>query len=502
VKYLLFFSAILFSNNIFADDFSSVSSFALDDFLGNIFQPIVDILASIFFFKIVGFPVIVLWLITGAVFFTIYLKFINIRLFRHAVNVVRGKYSNPNDPGKVTHAQALFTAVAATVGLGNIAGVAIAVTLGGPGAVIWMMIAAFFGMSAKYSEVLLGLKYRIITKDNRLHSGPFYYLRDGLKEIGHAKLGKILGLIAAVCCIFGALGAGILFQANQAVAILVSEFEFNKTGQFFVVLSLAAVIGFVLIGGVVRVANFAEKIVPFMAVLYVLTCLVIIGVNYDLIGSGIKTMFASAFGNGSAIYGGVVGAIIQGVKRSAFSNEAGIGSAAIAHAAAKTKEPVREGAVAILEPFIDTIIICFMTGLVITITGAYIGSEGMGGVLITAKAFATVSDKFATLLSFIVILFAFSTMLTYCYYGRQAWDFLTKGRYEKLCYSVFILFVILGGMLKLGVVVDLADILFLSMSVPNIIGLYFMAPIIKKETASYIEKLKAGKFKTAKDFEA
>lgn len=502
MKYLLFFSVVLISNNIFADDFLSGSNFSLDVILSSIFQPFVNILSSIFFFKLAGFPVIVLWLITGSVFFTIYLKFVNIRLFRHAVNVVRGKYSNPNDPGKVTHAQALFTAVAATVGLGNIAGVAIAVTLGGPGAVIWMMIAAFFGMSSKYSEVLLGLKYRKISKDNHLYSGPFYYLRDGLKEIGHAKLGKILGLIAAICCIFGALGAGILFQANQAVAILVSEFDFNQTGQFVIVLILATIIGFVLIGGIVRVAHFAEKIVPFMAVLYVLSCLVIIGVNYDLIGAGLKTMFTSAFGNGSAIYGGVVGAIIQGVKRSAFSNEAGIGSAAIAHAAAKTKEPVREGAVAILEPFIDTIIICFMTGLVITITGAYIGAEGMGGVLITAKAFATVSDKFSTLLSFIVILFAFSTMLTYCYYGRQAWDYFSQGKYENICYSIFILFVILGGMLKLGVVVDLADILFLSMSVPNIIGLYLMAPIIKKETAIYIEKLQAGKFKKAKDFEA
>ena len=471
---------------------------SLEAVLEVVMLPVVSILSNIFFYKIAGFPAIVLWLFCGAFFFTFYLRFINIRLFRHAIDVVRGKYSNPNDPGKVTHAQALFTAVAATVGLGNIAGVAIAITLGGPGAVIWMMIAAFFGMSAKYSEVLLGLKYRKITKDNHLLSGPFYYLRDGLADIGHAKIGKILSYVAAVLCIFGAIGAGILFQANQAVAILVYEFNFEQTGQFIIVLILAVIIGFVLLGGVVRVAHFAEKIVPFMAIIYVLSCIVILIVNADAIGEGISLMFASAFGNASAMYGGVVGAIIQGFKRAAFSNEAGIGSATIAHGAAKTKEPVREGAVAILEPFIDTIVICFMTGLVITVTGAYIGSEGLGGVLITAKAFATVSSSFNIILSFIVLLFAFSTMLTYCYYGRQAWDFLTKGKYEKVCYSIFVFFVILGGMMNLGVVVDLADILFLSMSVPNLIGLYFMAPMIKKETQIYLKKLKAGEFKKVK----
>ncbi|MBL6784710.1 MAG: sodium:alanine symporter family protein [Rickettsiales bacterium] len=499
MKYLFFFVIVIFSNNLLADDLSSSSSLTLDELLVTIFQPFVNFLASIFFFDIMGFPIIVLWLITGSIFFTIYLKFVNLRLFTHAIDVVKGKYSNPNDPGKVTHAQALFTAVAATVGLGNIAGVAIAITLGGPGAVIWMMIAAFFGMTAKYSEVLLGLKYRQISKDNHLFSGPFYYLRDGLKDIGHAKLGKILSIIAAIFCIFGAIGAGILFQSNQAVEIISSEFNLGSLGQFVIVIILASIIGFVLIGGVVRIANIAEKIVPFMAIIYVISCLTIILVNHSHVYEGVRLMFLSAFSENSAIYGGVIGAIIQGVKRSAFSNEAGIGSATIAHGAAKTKEPVREGAVAILEPFIDTIIICFMTGLVITITGAYIGSDGLGGVLITAKAFATVSNSFSTLLSFIVLLFAFSTMLTYCYYGRQAWDFLSKGKYENVCYSIFIFFVVLGGMLNLGIVIDLADILFLSMSIPNLIGLYLLAPIIKKETKIYIKKLKAGEFKKVKN---
>jgi alanine or glycine:cation symporter, AGCS family len=472
-------------------------AYALEVALEIVMLPVVNVLSSIFFYKIAGFPAIVLWLFCGAFFFTIYLKFINIRLFKHAIDVVRGKYSKDSDPGKITHAQALFTAIAATVGLGNIAGVAIAITLGGPGAVIWMMIAAFFGMSAKYSEVLLGLKYRQI-KDGRLFSGPFYYLRDGLSDMGHVQIGKVLGCLAAILCIFGAIGAGILFQSNQAVAILVSEFDLTQTGQFVIVLILASVVGFVLLGGVVRVASFAEKIVPLMAVLYILSCILVLFVNSSQIAEGVSIMFSSAFSNGSAMYGGVIGAIIQGVKRSAFSNEAGIGSATIAHGAAKTKEPVREGAVAILEPFIDTIVICFMTGLVITVTGAYQGSDGLGGVLITAKAFATVSGSFTLVLSFIVLLFAFSTMLTYCYYGRQAWDYLTEGKYEKVCYSIFIFFIILGGMMNLGVVVDLADILFLSMSVPNLIGLYIMAPMIKKETRIYLSKLKSGEFKKVK----
>ena len=253
-----------------------------------------------------GFPIIVLWLITGSIFFTIYLKFVNLRLFTHAIDVVKGKYSNPNDPGKVTHAQALFTAVAATVGLGNIAGVAIAITLGGPGAVIWMMIAAFFGMTAKYSEVLLGLKYRQISKDNHLFSGPFYYLRDGLKDIGHAKLGKILSIIAAIFCIFGAIGAGILFQSNQAVEIISSEFNLGSLGQFVIVIILASIIGFVLIGGVVRIANIAEKIVPFMAIIYVISCLTIILANHSHVYEGVRLMFLSAFSENSAIYGGVI----------------------------------------------------------------------------------------------------------------------------------------------------------------------------------------------------
>ena len=466
------------------------------DLIHLLVSPIVSFLSSIFFFKIAGFPFIVLWLIAGCVFFSFYLNFVNIRLFKHGIDVVRGKFSDPNDPGKVTHAQALFTAIAATVGLGNIAGVAIAITIGGTGAVIWMMIAAFFGMSLKYAEVTMGLKYRQISKDNHLYAGPFYYLRDGLKNKGKEKLGLILSYMAAFCCILGAIGAGIMFQANQATSIIVSEFGLGDNGKFVLILILAGIIGFILIGGIVRIAHIAEKIVPLMAIIYVLSCLIILTINYQMIPDGILTMFKSAFTSENAIYGGVIGAIIQGFKRAAFSNEAGLGSATIAHGAAKTKEPVREGTVALLEPFIDTIIICFMTGLVITVTKSYIDAGEIGGVLITAKAFATVAPSFKLVLSLVVLLFAFSTMLTYSYYGRQAWDYFSGGKYEKICYSIFVFFIIIGGSINLTVVVDFADILFLSMALPNLIGLYILAPEIKAETDGYIAKLKAGKFKS------
>lgn len=479
------------------------------NFIDGLLKPLVDILAFLFLggdyelfgevrnIKIFGFPILVGWLVIGGIFFTIKLRFVNFRLFTHGINAVRGKYSKDSDPGKVTHAQALFTAVSATVGLGNIAGVAIAVTLGGPGAVIWMMIAAVFGMSAKFAEVTWGVKYRRFHKGHLL-SGAFYYLQDGLKEMGHEKLGKTLALIAAIFCIGGAIGAGIMFQANQSVLMMSDTFGLSSSGKMMVALTMSALLAFILIGGITRIASVAQAIVPSMALLYVAVSIIILIVHRDNLLSGIGIMFQTAF-TGTAVSGGIIGAIIQGFRRAAFSNEAGIGSAPIAHAAAKTKEPVREGAVAILEPFIDTIVICFMTGLVITVTGVYEGADtSQGGVLITKAAFVSVVPWFDKVLSFIVFLFAFSTMLTYSYYGRQAWMFLTKERYLKVCYWFFILFVFVGGMINFGTVIDLADILFLSMAIPNLIGLYMMSGKIKAEMDSYIKKLKAGKFEITK----
>ncbi len=471
-------------------------------FLEFLLVPIVSILAFLFLgapyelfghelqINIFGLPLYVAWLIFGAIFFTFKLNFVNIRLFAHGIAIVRGKYheDSAKAPGKVTHLQALFTAVSATVGLGNIAGVAIAISLGGPGAVIWMMLAAFFGMSLKFAEVTLGQKYRKFDQEGHLMAGAFYYLEDGLKNLKKAKLGLILGKFAALCCVGGAIGAGLMFQANQATAILVDSFALSNFTKFLLVACLAGLIAFILLGGITRIAQIAAKIVPFMALTYIISCLVIIFVNFSALPTALATMFSSAFSD-NALYGGVIGAIVQGFKRAAFSNEAGLGSAPIAHAAAKTTEPVREGCVALLEPFIDTIIICFMTGLVITVTGAYLETGLDSGVLITKDAFATVSAGFTYVLSAIVVLFAFSTMLTYSYYGQQAWVYLSKDpKNLKTCHTLFALCVFIGGMLNLGIVIDFADILFLSMAVPNLIGLYLMRNEIKQEVDKYVGK--------------
>ncbi len=496
---------ILFSLDSFASSDDNASLLIAN--LSLIIEPIVNFLAFIFLgapYEIFGevkkitifqMPILVLWLIAGGIFFTFKLNFVNIRLFKHGLLVACGKYNSKNsdEPGKISHAEALFAAVSATVGLGNIAGVAIAVSIGGPGAVIWMMLAAFFGMSTKFAEVTLGQKYRKFDKDGHLLAGAFYYLEDGLAAKGYKNFGLFLAKLAAIFCITGAIGAGIMFQANQSVAIIVDNFALSNLSKFIFVIILAIIIGFILIGGIVRIAHIAAKIVPIMAVSYVICCLVILFVNHNNIFPAINLMFRSAFID-NAIYGGIIGAIIQGVKRSAFSNEAGIGSAVIAHAAAKTKEPVREGSVAILEPFIDTIIICFMTGIVITVTGVYQDSSIKDGVLITKEAFATVSPLFALLLSFIVFLFAFSTMLTYSYYGQQAWSYLTKNTNYKICHLVFVIAIIIGGLLNLGVVIDFADILFLIMAVPNLIGLYILSGDIKLMKDQYIAKLKNNKF--------
>lgn len=477
----------------------------ITDFFEFILEPIVSFLAFIFLggayeisgevrhITIVGMPLLVVWLLIGGVFFTFKLRFVNLRLFKHAIDIARGKYLDPDAPGKVTQLQALFTAVAATVGLGNIAGVAIAVSIGGPGAVIWMMVAAFFGMSTKFAEVTLGQKYRRFNK-GRLYAGSFYYLEEGFKERGHIKTGKLLGKLAAILCIGGAIGGGLMFQANQSVSIISDSFNLGSMPKLIFVSLLSLGIGVVLLGGITRIAQLAEKIVPIMAVIYVVSCLIILVANYSNVIDAVRLMFHSAF-NENAMYGGIIGAIIQGFKRAAFSNEAGIGSAAIAHAAAKTREPIREGSIALLEPFLDTIIICFMTGIVIVVTGTYENANiNEGGVLITRDAFATVASWFPYVLSLVVFLFAFSTMLTYSYYGQQAWLYLTQGKKLFLCHIIFVCFIFIGGLIQLGIVIDFADILFLSMAIPNLIGMYYMSGMIKDEMDNYIFRLRSGEF--------
>lgn len=458
---------------------------------------IVSGLSAVLFFEIMGFPFLVAWLVIGGLFFTLRLGFVNIRMFGHAIAAVTGKYSSGKEPGEITHFQALTAAVSGTVGLGNIAGVAIAITLGGPGAVIWMMIAGLFGMSTKFAEVMLGQKYRRINKKGKTSGGAFYYLQDGLKEIGRPRLGKILAIIFACCCIAGSFGAGNMFQANQTVAIL-SNFDVLSEFDRILAVVLAVSVGIVLIGGIKRIAVVAEAIVPLMAIIYMTAGMVILIVNAPHIPEAFSTMLHSAF-SFDAAGGGVVGAIIAGFKRATFSNEAGLGSAPIAHSAAKTDEPVREGCVALLEPFIDTVVICMMTGLIITVSGVYTLPQYSQetGVVLTSHAFETVIDWFPVVLACAVVMFAYSTIITWSYYGERSWIYLFGDKYVGLFHIFFISGTLLGGLTTdLGLIVDFSDLMLLSMAIPNLIGLYFLQGMIARELMIYTQKLKNNEFKT------
>lgn len=456
------------------------------------FEGLIGILDAVLFYEVLGFPFVVLWLIIGGIFFTLRLRFINIRLFTHAIRVVRGKYSSPDDPGEVTHFQALSAAVSATVGLGNIAGVAAAVALGGPGAVIWMMVAGLMGMSLKFAEVTLGQKYRHFDERGRVSGGAFRYLREGLAERNLPRLGKVLAAVFAVCCITSAMGGGNMFQANQAVSMLSESFQvFNELDNAISV-TLAVAVGVVLIGGIRRIARVAEGLVPFMAIIYVLASLVVLGVNAEQIPEAVAFMFRDAF-TGEAVGGGLMGALIMGFRRAAFSNEAGIGSAPIAHAAAKTREPVREGCVGLLEPFIDTVVICFMTGLVITVTGVY-STPGLDGAVRTSEAFGTVIDWFPKVLAVCVVLFAYSTMITWSYYGERCWEYLFGKKLVGLYYVMFCSATYFGGVSDFRLVLEFSDLCLLSMAIPNLIGLYLLTGMLNKEVNEYTRKLKAGAF--------
>lgn len=433
-------------------------------------------------------PALIVWLIMGGLYFTAKLRLANLRFFGHALAIVRGKYDDKHDEGEVSHFQALCAAVSATVGLGNIGSVAIAVATGGPGAVFWMMLAGFLGMSTKMAEVTLGQKYRTIDKNGKVTGGAFLYLSEGLKEINMPKLGRVLAVIFAIFCIGGALGGGNMFQANQAVAILTSTFTSLLPFDMVIALIIAVSVAIVLIGGIKRIAIVASRIVPFMAILYIASAILILVFNINSVPSAVMLIITDAF-SGKAVAGGLLGALIVGFQRAAFSNEAGLGSSPIAHAAAKTKEPAREGIVAMLEPFIDTIVICFLTGLVITVTGVYT-NEDLKGVELTSKAFATVSSFFPLFLAFAVVLFAFSTMITWSYYGERAWVYLF-GPDRKLVavyHVLFSFFTFLGGVTALNLVIGFSDLLLLAMSIPNLLGLYLLSSKISAEIRKYKEK--------------
>ncbi|NET71484.1 MAG: alanine:cation symporter family protein [Sphaerospermopsis sp. SIO1G2] len=465
------------------------------------FMQIVHVLETILFVPIPlptsivgensGVPALVLWLVFGGFYFSIVTKCVNIRLLCHALAVTRGRFTRPSDPGEISHFQAMATSISGTVGLGNIAGVSVAVAVGGPGAVIWMMVAGIFGMSTKFAEALLGHKFRRIEKDGIVKAGAFLYLREGLASKGYKAIGRGLALLFAICCLGGAFGAGNMFQSNQTVAILTDSFAVLEKFDIAIALLLAFMVGVVIIGGISRVATVAEKLVPTMAIIYILACIIVIIANISVAGEAISFMISAAF-SGSAAAGGALGAMIVGFQRSAFSNEAGIGSASIVHPTARNTEPVRAGCTALLETFIDTMVICFLTGLVITITGVYADVDKTG-IELASASFRTVINWFPIVLSVCVFFFAFSTMITWSYYGGQAWLFLFKGRGLVIYQLLFCSLTFLGGALDgVMLVLKFSDLLLLSMAIPNLIGLYLMSDIIRSELSAYMQKLRRG----------
>jgi len=481
-------------------------------------------------------PIVLILLIVGASFFTVYFAFINIRRFSLAINVVSGKYDEVEQggapvttdtlnvvdgdivdtirveghSGEVSHFQALATAVSGTVGLGNIAGVAIAIATGGPGATFWMIVCGLLGMSTKFVECTLGVKFREMSPDGTVYGGPMYYLSKGLASIGMGGFGKVLAGLFAVLCVGASFGGGNAFQANQAAKQITSMLNWNSGSSGFIVgLVIAGLVAVVIIGGIKRIATVTEKVVPFMAVLYVLGCLIIILAKIQYVGTAIGLIFSEAF-NPAAGLGGALGIIIVGFQRAAFSNEAGAGSAAIAHSAVKTRYPASEGIVALLEPFIDTVVICTMTALVIIVYN--LGGEGkfeygnfdaaknvimkngtqaLGGVDLTSAAFRSVVSWFPYVLTVAIVLFAFSTMISWSYYGLQAWKYLFgKSPAADIAYKLlFLVFIVIGASAKLDAVVKFSDAMILALVFPNMIGLFLLAPTVKRELNRYLDAI-------------
>ena len=512
----------------------------LDQKIDAAFKPVSDFFSNLIFFTIpiagIDVPFVLLLLVGSALFFTIYFKFPNIFHFKTAINVVRGKYDEldqheAGDPalavggdikgtikdesteGEVTHFQALATAVSGTVGNGNIAGVALAIALGGPGATFWMVVCGFLGMSTKFVECTLGVQYRDVGEDGTVYGGPMYYISKGLKERGFETFGKIVAIIFAIFCIGGSFGGGNAAQSNQATVVLKELMGLESSGAgFWIGVVMAVVVGVIIIGGIKRIASVTEKVVPFMAVLYLLACLYILGANFSLIDDAFSLIFREAFNPTAIGVGGVIGVLLVGFKRAAFSNEAGAGSASIAHSAVKTKYSASEGLVALLEPFIDTVVICTMTALVIIIfnfggdaSGATIfqyGGDGAGAVLIdgvsyegagiTSKAFAQYIPYSNVFLTVAVVLFAVSTMISWSYYGLQSWKFLFgRGKAADMAYKLlFLLFVIIGASASMNSIWAFSDAMIFAMVFPNMVGLYFLFPVVKKQLKRYTDAIK------------
>ena len=476
----------------------------IDQWINEAVTPISDVMSSIIFYAIpltdtISLPLILVWLAFIGFFTTGYFGFVNFRYFGRGLGLALGKIKDPEDEkaeGEISSFQALATALSGTVGLGNIAGVAIAISIGGAGAVFWMILMGFVSMSTKFIEATLGVQYRIRNNYGGLSGGPMYYLRDGLRDIGWPKLGAILAVLFAICSIAGAVGAGNMFQVNQVHQQLINitggnEISYWDDKGWMFGIAMAVLVGVVVIGGIKSIASVASKIVPTMAVLYIIASLFVIAVNFAEIPTALSTIIHSAFSLEAGL-GGLIGAIIQGVRRAAFSNEAGIGSAAITHSVAKSYFPVSQGMVAMLGAFADTVVICLMTALVILVTNTPLDPTGaVEGVSLTSRAFETVMPWFPYVLAFIVFLFAYSTMITWCYIGSKGVEFLFGGTrtVDTIYKLIFCAFVIIGASSSLDVIIELSDAMYFAMAIPNIIGLYMLAPSVKRAYHAYIQHI-------------
>ena len=468
----------------------------IDEIINGVLQPLAEAVAGFIFFTVpvlgAEVPLVIAWLAGGGLFFTVYLGFINVRGFRHAVRIVSGRMADPNDPGEISQFQALTTAVSGTVGIGNIAGVAVAISTGGPGATFWLIVAGLLGMSTKFAECTLGVLFRRTAPDGSVSGGPMHYLERGLGERGLPRLGRALGLFYAATMVVGCLGIGNMFQSNQATAMFIDltggEASAFADRTWLVGLGLAALVAVVIVGGIRSIANTTVRLVPGMAVLYVALALLVLVFQADRLPAAVAAIWGGAFAP-EGVAGGVLGALVVGFRRAAFSNEAGLGSAAIAHATARTPRPASEGFVGLLEPFIDTVVICTMTALVIitTVYDPALAGAGVNGIELTTRAFASVLPWSPLPLAVAAMLFAYSTMIAWAYYGLKAFTYLAgDGRAQDLGFKLFFcLFVVAGASLDLGALVDLSDALVFVVALPNLLGLYLMAPLVKRELERY-----------------
>ncbi len=477
---------------------------SIDQTIDSFFEPITKITFDIVFYSIPlveghDVKLVLLWLASAAVFFTFYLGFINILYFKHAIKLLFGDGMKPCEDGEISQFQALMASLSGTVGLGNISGVAIAISVGGPGAVFWMTVMGFFGMSSKFAEVMLGVKYRIHPdpeKPKKVCGGPMYFLKEGFANRNMALIGKAMAILFAALCVMGAIGGGNMYQANQAYeqALLATggETSFLAGYAWGFGIILAILVGLVILGGLKSIAAVASKLVPIMAILYILACCVVIGAHLTEVPTAFLTILKSAFSMKAGI-GGFVGGILVGVQRAAFSNESGLGSASIVQSTTNTDGPVGTGIVAMLGPFIDTIVICNMTALVIVLTGVYTQADGLTGVSLTSMAFESVLPNFQYVLTIAVLLFAYSTMISWYYCGASGFRYLfgENDKIEMIFKVFFCLCVVVGSAAQLSNLINFTDAAIISMSIPNILGLYLFAPEIKRDVREYIRNLKS-----------